>query len=93
MIASTVANFLFTRSRRLVKLTWKVFSQTEKGHDRLTTRTVQTTTEMNEWFASEWAGISQTFQVTRTAKKRQSKLINLLEAGEQTTSHQPAKQG
>ena len=48
--------------------TWGVFSQTDKGHGRLTTRTVRTSTEMNDWFANEWAGIAQSFQIMRTVK-------------------------
>src|SRR5258708_12021261 len=55
--------------------TWDVFSHTEKGHGRLSTRTVRTTTEMNEWFAGEWAGVAQTFQVLRRVKRKRTKLI------------------
>jgi len=57
---------LFFEDPQADQSTWGVFSQMEKGHGRLTTRTVRTTTEMNEWFAGEWAGVSQTFQVIRT---------------------------
>src|SRR5438876_1038961 len=64
--------------------TWGFFSQTDKGHGRLTTRTVRTTTEMNEWFASEWAGIAQSFQVTRTLKRKRRKVIEQAQAGEPT---------
>lgn len=55
--------------------TWGIFSQTEKGHGRLTTRRVRTTTEMNEWFAGEWAGIGQTFEVKRTVTRRKRVLV------------------
>lgn len=54
---------------------WGFFSHTEKGHARLTTRTVRTTTEMNDWFASEWTGIAQSFQVTRTVKRTCRRVI------------------
>jgi predicted transposase YbfD/YdcC len=64
--------------------TWGVFSQTDKGHGRLTTRTVRTTTQMNDWFANEWAGIGQSFQVIRTVKRKHKKVIEPAEAGEQT---------
>jgi hypothetical protein len=63
---------------------WGIFSQTDKGHERLTTRTVRTSTEMNDWFAREWVGISQSFQVIRTVKRKQRKVIEPAEAGEQT---------
>jgi hypothetical protein len=63
---------------------WGFFSQTEKGHGRLTTRSVRTSTEMNDWFADEWTGIAQTFQVIRTVKRKRRKVIEQAEAGEQT---------
>jgi len=69
--------------------TWGFFSQTDKGHGRLTTRTVRTTTEMNDWFATEWAGIGQTFQIIRTVKGKRRKVIEQAEAGEQTRASEP----
>src|SRR2546428_1811298 len=72
--------------------TWNVFSHTEKGHGRLTTRTVRTTTEMNEWFAGEWAGVAQTFQVIRSVKRKRTKLIEQTEQEEQTKHIKQAKQ-
>jgi predicted transposase YbfD/YdcC len=69
--------------------TWGFFSQTDKGHGRLTTRTVRTTTEMNEWFANEWTGIGQSFQVIRTVKRKRRKVIEQAEAGEQTPASEP----
>lgn len=72
--------------------TWGFFSQTDKGHGRLTTRTVRTTTEMNDWFANEWAGIGQSFQVIRTVKRKRRKVIEQAEAGEQTRASEPEQQ-
>ncbi len=63
---------------------WGSFSQTEKGHGRLTTRQVRTTTEMNEWFAGEWAGIGQTFEVMRTVTRRKRVLVEKPEAEKPT---------
>jgi predicted transposase YbfD/YdcC len=63
---------------------WGSCSQTDKGHGRLTTRTVRTTTEMNDWFAHEWTGIAQSFQITRTVKRKRRKVIESAEAGEPT---------
>jgi predicted transposase YbfD/YdcC len=82
---------LFFEDPQADQSVWGVFSQTEKGHGRLTTRTVRTTTEMNEWFADEWAGVSQTFQVIRTVKRRQRKLLEVAQAQEQTPSDKPEK--
>lgn len=75
---------LFFQDPHTDQSTWGVFSQTEKGHGRLTTRLVRTTTQMNDWFAREWAGIAQTFQVIRTVKRKQRRLIEQTEDGEQT---------
>jgi len=75
---------LFFEDPHADQSTWGFFSQTDKGHGRLTTRTVRTTTEMNEWFASEWAGIAQSFQVTRTLKRKRRKVIEQAQAGEPT---------
>lgn len=72
---------------------WGVFSQTDKGHGRLTTRTVRTTTEMNDWFASQWAGIGQSFQVIRTVKRKQRKVIEQAEADEPTPASVQGTQG
>jgi predicted transposase YbfD/YdcC len=63
---------------------WGRYSQTEKGHGRLTTRTVRTSSQMNDWFANEWAGIAQTFEIIRTVKRKRRKVIEQPQAGEQT---------
>ena len=72
---------------------WGVFSHSEKGHGRLTTRTVRTTTEMNEWFAGQWAGVAQTFQVIRSVKRKRTKLIEQPEQEEQAPPTKQGKQG
>jgi predicted transposase YbfD/YdcC len=82
---------LFFEDPEADQSTWEVFSQTEKGHGRLTTRKMCTTTEMNDWFAGEWAGVSQTFQLTRTVTRRQRKLLEVEESGEQTPPSQTGK--
>ena len=68
---------------------WGSYSQTDKGHGRLTTRTVRTTTEMNDWFAQQWAGIAQSFEVTRTVKRKQRKVIEQPPAEQTPPSQQP----
>jgi predicted transposase YbfD/YdcC len=77
---------LFFEDPQADQSNWGVSTQTDKGHGRLTTRTVRTTTEMNEWFAQEWAGIGQTFQVLRTVQQKKRKLLDPDEAGEQSSS-------
>src|SRR5439155_21119499 len=82
---------LFFQDPEADQSTWGVFSQTDKGHGRLTTRTVRTSTEMNEWFANEWSGIAQTFQVIRTVKRKRRRVIEQAEAGEQTPTSEQEK--
>jgi predicted transposase YbfD/YdcC len=72
---------------------WGSFSQTDKGHGRLTTRTVRTTTEMNDWFATQWAGIAQSFQVIRTVKRKQRKVVEPAQSGEQSPASAQATPG
>lgn len=49
---------------------WCYHKQAQKGHGRLETREIWTSTQMNEWFEQEWAGIAQVFKIRRTRKKR-----------------------
>src|SRR2546429_10007984 len=39
---------------------------------------------MNDWFAREWTGIAQTFEVSRTVKRKRRQVIEQLPAAEQT---------
>src|SRR5438105_1961625 len=78
---------LFFEDPHADQSTWGFFSQTEKGHGRLSTRTVRTSTQMNEWFAREWTGIAQSFQVTRTVKRKCRRVIE--QAQEQTQASEP----
>jgi predicted transposase YbfD/YdcC len=82
---------LFFQDPEADQSTWGFFSQTDKGHGRLTTRTVRTTTEMNEWFANEWTGIAQSFQIIRTVKRKRRRVIEQAEAGKQTSTSQQEK--
>jgi predicted transposase YbfD/YdcC len=44
--------------------------ETTKGHGRLEVREIWTSTQMNEWFQKEWAGIAQVFRIRRTVKEK-----------------------
>jgi predicted transposase YbfD/YdcC len=68
---------LFFQDPQADRSDWGCYTQTDKGHGRLTTRTVRTTTQMNDWFANEWAGIAQTFEVTRTVKRKRRTVIEV----------------
>jgi predicted transposase YbfD/YdcC len=45
---------------------FQVHKQTTKGHGRLEVREIWTSTQMNDWFEQEWAGIAQVFRIRRT---------------------------
>lgn len=45
---------------------FQVHKQTTKGHGRLEVREIWTSTQMNDWFHNEWAGIAQVFRIRRT---------------------------
>ena len=77
---------LFFQDPEADQSNWGTYSQTDKGHGRLTTRTVRTTTQMNDWFAKQWSGIAQTFEVTRTVKRKRRKVIEQTAAAEPTPS-------
>jgi len=47
---------------------FQVHKQTTKGHGRLEVREIWTSTQMNDWFEQEWAGIAQAFRIRRTVK-------------------------
>lgn len=68
---------LFFQDPQADRSDWGCYVQTEKGHGRQTTRTVRTSTQMNAWFANEWTGIAQTFEVVRTVKRKQRQVLEL----------------
>jgi predicted transposase YbfD/YdcC len=47
---------------------WQYYKKTQKGHGRLEVREIWASTQMNEFFAKDWAGTSQVFMIKRTIK-------------------------
>lgn len=45
---------------------WRQGRTVEKGHGRLEIRELIASTELNDFLASDWAGVAQVFQLTRT---------------------------
>ncbi|OLB57401.1 MAG: hypothetical protein AUI01_04630 [Ktedonobacter sp. 13_2_20CM_2_56_8] len=41
-----------------------------KGHGRLETREIWTSTQMNEWFERDGIGIAQVFMIQKRSKKK-----------------------
>jgi len=52
--------------------------ETNKGHGRLEVREIWTSTQINDWFAKEWAGIAQVFLIRRTVKGKGEERVELV---------------
>lgn len=49
-----------------------------KGHGRLEVREIWTSTQMNDWFQNDWAGIAQVFMLRRTVKEKSEERIEIV---------------
>ena len=47
---------------------WRWAKSVQKGHGRLEVRELWSSTQMNEWFETEWAGVAQVFRLRRQVK-------------------------
>ena len=47
---------------------WQYSKRVQKGHGRLEQRELWASTQMNEWFETEWAGVAQVFRLRRHVK-------------------------
>ena len=52
--------------------------EVNKGHGRLEVREIWTSTQMNDWFEPEWAGIAQVFLIRRTVKAKGTERVELV---------------
>jgi len=48
---------------------WQYAKSVQKGHGRLEIREIWTSTHMNEWFGTQWAGMAQVFRLRRSVKE------------------------
>lgn len=49
--------------------------EVNKGHGRLEVREIWSSTQMNEWFQQEWAGIAQVFMIRRTVRIKEEERV------------------
>jgi predicted transposase YbfD/YdcC len=49
-----------------------------KGHGRVEVREIWTSTQMNDWFAKDWAGIAQVFRIRRTVKEKGEERVEIV---------------
>jgi predicted transposase YbfD/YdcC len=59
----------FFEDKALDQGEWDYHKTVQKGHGRLEVREIWTSTQMNEWFEKEWAGIAQIFVIRRYVKQ------------------------
>jgi predicted transposase YbfD/YdcC len=48
---------------------WRYAKSVQKGHGRLEVRELWSSTQMNEWFETEWAGMAQVIRLRRQVKE------------------------
>ena len=48
---------------------WQYAKSVQKGHGRLAIREMWSSTQMNAWFETEWAGVAQVFRLRRYVKE------------------------
>lgn len=61
---------LFFEDPEADRCQWQTARTCEKGHGRLETRTITTSTDLAAYFAKDWAGIAQVFRLERTVVKK-----------------------
>lgn len=52
---------------------WDYHKEIGKGHGRLEKREIWASTQMNEWFELQWAGIAQVFRIRRSLQEGEKK--------------------
>jgi predicted transposase YbfD/YdcC len=61
---------LFFEDPEAARSSWQVGRTCEKGHGRLEIRHLTTSTDLNEYFETRWAGIQQVFRLERIVKEK-----------------------
>jgi hypothetical protein len=54
------------------------FKKVQKGHGRLETREIWTSTQMNDYYAKDWAGIAQVFMIRRSVLEKGKERIQIV---------------
>jgi len=60
----------FFNDKDIDRKEFQYHKETNKKHGRQEVREIWTSTQMNEWYEKEWAGIAQVFMIRRTRKKK-----------------------
>lgn len=57
---------------------WQYAKSVQKGHGRLEIREIWTSTQMNAWFETEWAGVAQVFRIRRYVKEGDKERVEIV---------------
>jgi predicted transposase YbfD/YdcC len=69
---------LFFEDKNRGKHEFQYYQETNKGHGRLETREIWTSTQMNEFFEKDWPGIAQVWMIKRTVKEKGEERIEIV---------------
>jgi len=69
---------LFFEDEGIDRSEFQNYKETNKGHGRLETREIWTSTQMNEFFAKDWTGIAQVYMIKRTVKEKGEERIEIV---------------
>jgi len=68
----------FFEDKGIDRSEFQYHKETNKGHGRLEVREIWTSTQMNRFFAKEWAGIAQVFMIKRTVVEKDETRIEIV---------------
>jgi predicted transposase YbfD/YdcC len=57
---------------------WQYAKSVQKGHGRLEIREIWTSTQMNDWFETQWAGVAQVFRLRRSVKEGDNERVEIV---------------
>jgi predicted transposase YbfD/YdcC len=69
---------LFFEDEGINRSEFQYYKEVNKGHGRLETREIWTSTQMNEWFGKDWSGIAQVYMIKRTVKEKNEERIEIV---------------
>lgn len=69
---------LFFEDKKIDRSEFQTYEETNKGHGRLEKREIWTSTQMNEFFAKDWAGIAQVYMIKRTVKEKDEERVEIV---------------
>ena len=69
---------LFFEDKGIDRSEFQYYKETNKGHGRLETREIWTSTQMNGFFEKDWLGIAQVWMIKRTVKEKGEERIEIV---------------